>query len=398
MGLDQKQQTTMRITLFSHLDALRPFADDWDHLAAGNPFRSWTWNSAWWEAYGNQGPKDKQRLWTIGVLDHQNRLRGLAPWYQYSSATKGTVVSFLGSGDVCSEYQGIMAAPGDETAVIDLITDFLLDPTSGTTSGMPESYRRRWGRWDLLHFDGINNEDPLMNRFAERIQEESSLRFKRRTGMPCWRMEFTSDEETFLTSKSKSFRRRFRRYRKEFLETEAFRMKLPENVEELDIHHNALIDLHQRRRQSLGESGCYASSRFKEFHQNVLPALFRMGQATIPILFHNDTPIAASYQLLGNGIIYAYQCGIDPEYSEWRPGDLFHGEQVHRYIKQGVLALDFLRGDETYKQRWQAGPRVTSIWYVAAPHWSARCRDLFRRVGEEAKAVAKQKLRLIRSK
>ncbi|MGD9127907.1 MAG: hypothetical protein PVH19_11070, partial [Planctomycetia bacterium] len=253
----------MRVTLFSNLDTLREFAEDWDRLAAGNPFRSWAWNSAWWEAYGDQDQRDRQRLWTIGVLDDQNHLRGLAPWYRYPSTTKGTVVSFLGSGEVCSEYQGIMAAPGDESAVINLIADFLLDPTGGSTNGMPESHRRQLGHWDLLHFDGISDEDSLMNRFAERIEQESSLRFKRRPGMPCWRLDFAPTEEKFLNSKSKNFRKRFRRCRKAFLESDNLRVKLPGSVEELQKYIEIFIGLHQRRQNSLGEPGCYASSCFE---------------------------------------------------------------------------------------------------------------------------------------
>ena len=388
----------MRVTLFSNLDTLRGFAEDWDRLAAGNPFRSWAWNSAWWEAYGDDDPKEKQRLWALGVLDDQNRLRGLAPWYRYQSATRGTVVSFLGSGEVCSEYQGIMATPGDEETVVNLIADFLLDPTGGTTSGMPESHRRQLGRWDLLHFDGIDHEDPIMNLFAERIEGESSLRFKRRPGMPCWRLDFTSSEDEFLASKSKNFRKRFRRCRKSFLETDELKVKLPSNIEELQKYQDSLIDLHQNRRNYLNEPGCYASSRFEKFHRAALPALYQMGQATISMLFYNDKPIAADYQLLGNGIVYSYQSGLNPEYLHLGPGDIVHGELVHRYIQQGMLALDFLRGDEPYKQLWQAQPHPTSIWYVAAPHWSSRCRDLLRRMGEEAKAVAKRGLRPVLSK
>ncbi|MGD9128052.1 MAG: GNAT family N-acetyltransferase, partial [Planctomycetia bacterium] len=109
-------------------------------------------------------------------------------------------------------------------------------------------------------------------------------------------------------------------------------------------------------------------------------------------------PIAADYQLLGNGIVYSYQSGLDPDYLHVGPGDIVHGELVHRYIQQGILSLDFLRGDEEYKRYWQAEPRSTSIWYVAAPHWSSRCRDFVRRVGEEAKAVAKRGLSPILSK
>ena len=180
----------MRVALFSKIDTLHAFADDWDRLAAGNPFRSWAWNSAWWRAYGEMESNDRCRLWTLGVIDDQNRLRGLAPWYRYQSATKGTVVSFLGSGEVCSDYLGIMAAPGDESTVVSLITDWLLDPTGCPTVGMPDrSWQLQLGRWDLLHFDGIDNNDMLMNLFAKEIEGGKELAFQQDAGgflLACW--------------------------------------------------------------------------------------------------------------------------------------------------------------------------------------------------------------------
>jgi len=41
----------MRVTRFDNLDDLSRLAADWDRLAAGNPFRSWAWQSTWWRHY-----------------------------------------------------------------------------------------------------------------------------------------------------------------------------------------------------------------------------------------------------------------------------------------------------------------------------------------------------------
>ena len=389
----------MRVALFSKIDTLHAFADDWDRLAAGNPFRSWAWNSAWWRAYGEMESNDRCRLWTLGVIDDQNRLRGLAPWYRYQSATKGTVVSFLGSGEVCSDYLGIMAAPGDESTVVSLITDWLLDPTGCPTVGMPDrSWQLQLGRWDLLHFDGIDNNDMLMNLFAKEIEGEKSLRFNRTPGASCWRVGLAPTIETFLSGTSKNFKRRFKRAQKMLDTSDDLHFESPSTIEELSRCTEILVDLHQKRRHFLGQPGCFTSTKFDRFHRAVLPELFRAGQANIHVIFKGDTPIMADYYLLGGGIVYAYQSGIDPDYLELGPGDIMNCALVTHCTEQGMLALDFLRGDEEYKQYWQAVKRPTSIWYVAAPHWTARCRNFLRRAGEEVKATAKRGLKKMSSK
>lgn len=388
----------MHVTLFSNLDTLRTFSEDWDRLAAGNPFRSWAWNSAWWQAYGEDDSDRKNRLWTLGVLDDQNRLRGIAPWYQYHSKTKGSVISFLGSENVCTDYLGIMAAPGDESAVVNLITDFLLDPSGSSSVEMSEpSDHRQSGRWDLLSFDGIENEDPIMNLFAERIQSEDSLKFHRKPGLSCWRLELPSTIEAFLALKSKNFNRMFKRAQKSRKKNE-LRLGCSENLDEFQRHLDVFIDLHQRRRTAIGDPGCFASSQFEKFFRNSSTELFRSGHANIYTLYQGEKPITVDYSLFGNGIVYSYQSGLDPDYLNLGPGNLMHVSIVEHHIQQGIIAWDFLRGDEAYKLRWKSCEKPTSIWHVAAPHWSARCRNFLRRAGEEVKATAKRGLQQVTSK
>lgn len=389
----------MHVTLFSNFDTLRSFSDDWDRLAAGNPFRSWAWHSAWWQAYGEGDQEGKPRLWTLGVLDEQNRLRGIAPWYCHQSKTKGAVISFLGSGDVCTDHLGIMAAPGDESAVVNLISDFLLDPSGNSSSGMPEaSDRRQLGRWDLLHFDGIDNEDTVMNLFAERLDNENRLTFHRKPGLSCWRLELPSDIKTFLQPKSKNFKKMFKRAKKTLEKSSDLQLDSAKNLDEFKRYLDFFIDLHQRRRTAIGEPGCFASSRFEKFFRDASIELFRAGQVNIYTIFREEKPIVVDYNLFGNGIAYSYQSGMDPDYLNLGPGSLIHVALIEHYQQQGMIAWDFLRGDEEYKQRWKAEKRLTSIWHVAAPHWTARCRDLLRRASEEFKATAKRGLQQVTSK
>ena len=52
----------MRVCCLTTLEELAPYADDWERLSSGVPFRSWTWLKHWWRSYGPQTEADTLRL------------------------------------------------------------------------------------------------------------------------------------------------------------------------------------------------------------------------------------------------------------------------------------------------------------------------------------------------
>ena len=114
---------------FTALDELAPYVGDWDRLAAGVPFRSWTWLSNWWRNYGPQTDAEARRtqLAVLGVFDDAGTLLGIAPWYIDHSAKHGRVLRSLGSGEVCSEYLGVLCDPAVEEPVLKALAGYLLD-------------------------------------------------------------------------------------------------------------------------------------------------------------------------------------------------------------------------------------------------------------------------------
>ena len=83
-----------------------------------------------------------------------------------------------------------------------------------------------------------------------------------------------------------------------------------------------LVDLHQRRRRSLGEPGCFASQAFHDFHREVVERLLDRGQLRISWLELDGTPAAAEYHFADRTATYAYQGGVDPDRLEEEPGRL----------------------------------------------------------------------------
>ena len=121
---------------------------------------------------------------------------------------------------------------------------------------------------------------------------------------------------------------------------------------------DVLIDLHQRRRRSLGDPGCFASPRFTSFHREAAARLLDRGQLRLHLLELDGEPVAAEYHLQGgDGVIYAYQSGIEVAALGHAPGRLATMAILRTAIAEGFRGFDLLRGDEPYKAHWRARPR-----------------------------------------
>ncbi len=357
----------MRVYCFTSLDELTPYADDWERLAAGLPFRGWAWLSNWWRQYGPQNDAEalRQRLATLCVFDNDEALIGIAPWYLDCSPIRGRVLRPLGSGEVCSEYLGILCHPGREEAVVESLADFLMQHALDAD---PDALR-----WDLLDLDSIDADDREVAALVAHLSGGGCLAH-RRPGMDCWRLELPGDWDRYMELLGKKRRRAVRHVEKGPLDTDRVALHRVERIEELSVAMEVLVDLHQRRRTALGEAGCFASARFLAFYRQVVPELLRRGQLQFYWLELDGKPVAAEILVVGNGVVYSYQAGIDPAAIEQQPGNMLNVAILRQAIADGCRALDFLRGDEPYKARLGAEPRPTLRFRVAPPRPVARLR------------------------
>jgi predicted N-acyltransferase len=382
----------MRVFRASTLDELEPLAEAWDRLAAGVPFRSWAWTSAWWRHYGhNRG--DRRRLCAACVFDRRDALVGVAPWYVSPSRTWGGVLRFLGTDEVCSDYLSVLCQPGAEDDVAAALAEWLLARNASDDDGNGGGHER-WGRLELL---GVDARDQIVPRLADHLGEGGSA-VHRREGASCWRVALPATVEQYAAGFSKNSRKRFRHARREMLDSGRAVLHTAGNTTELAEALETLIDLHQRRRRALGQSGCFASPRFAAFHGEVARRMFLAGQAQMHVLRCDGRPIAAEYQLCGNGVVYAYQTGIDPERLELEPGRICQTAVLCWAIRNGYRAYDMLRGDEPYKRHWQARPNVSLETRIASPRPAAQLCHTVWRAGAGAKQWIKNGLKPDRSR
>ncbi len=337
---------------------LLPLRAQWNQLARGVPFRSYEWLESWWRTYGSDGPKE---LFVLCVTDDDGRLLGLAPWFSERDRLGRRVVQFLGSGEVCSDYLTILARPGHEPLVAETLAGWM------TRSAQRDACQR----WDVLRLGSVHPYDATLRPFVDTLAERGLL-VRRRERPSCWRVALPSCWEEYLATLSKSHRKQIRRLDRKYFDGHRAHLHIAQTSQQLDYGLEVLRRLHQRRRESLGDRGCFASPRFATFHAETALRLLRAGQLRLVWLDVDGRTVAAEYQVLGDGVVYAYQSGIEPASLVHEPGRLITLATIKLAIAEGSHAFDFLRGDETYKAHWRAQPRPTQEVRVAVDTPSER--------------------------
>jgi CelD/BcsL family acetyltransferase involved in cellulose biosynthesis len=350
----------MRVTRLTTGDELAAIGPAGDALARGVPFLTNDWLAAWWGNYGRGGT-----LYVLAVHDVDGRLVALAPWHLVRSSWQGRMLRFLGSGEVCSDYQTVMCRPGCESEVAAALAEALCRRPSLDGSG---------SRWDLIDLMAVPGDDPLLPNLAEELSARGCA-VHRQPGPNCWRLDLPATWDAYLTTLSKSHRKQVRRVETRLLDTGRAVLHTVSDERQLQQGFDILVDLHQRRRQSLGDPGCFASPRFTAFHGEVMHGLLRSGRLRLHWLELDGRPVAAEYHLAGDGIVYAYQSGVDPDLLDEEPGRIAAVATLRQAIGDGCRAIDFLRGDEPYKAHWRAQPRPTIDYRIAAPRPIARLRN-----------------------
>jgi CelD/BcsL family acetyltransferase involved in cellulose biosynthesis len=363
------------------LSELAAYRVDWDRLAGDCTFRTWTWLNTWWRHYGGDGdaagPAERRRGRELHVLlaFEQDALVGVLPTYVVRTLAHGATLRLLGDGEVCSDHLGLLALADRGREVGEAVASHLADDC----------------RWDAIDFPAIDEADiPTAALFAGLDAAECDVTHI--PDHPYWAIDLPADWEEFLALQSKSHRKQLRQAERRVLEGGRAEWRPVTDAADFQAAWNTLVDLHQRRRKSLGEPGCFASPTWAAFHHDVAPQLLAEGRLRLSWLELDGAPAAAEYHVAGANTTFAYQGGVDPTRLDEEPGRLSNIRTIQQAIAEGHTRFDFLRGDEPYKAHWRATPHQTWRRQATAPRMLPRLRRetwaSARRLGKLAKSLA----------
>jgi len=363
------------IVAYRHAESLLSPPEQWDALAGGVPFRQTVWMKPWWNQFGTQ----KETL-IVTVLDEDDTLCGILPLQRDGRHGWRTVAG----GMVCTDHVSMLARPEDRQVVAEAIADFLIDNAVDPQLG-----------WDHLHFEGTLAGDPAMRCLVAELEQRGASS-KLTTRMNTWFIPCRDDWDGYLASCSRRTRRRYRDLVKRLETKPLFSVRTPETEAMVIEAVEKLMELHQRHWVSQGEPGSYARSEMKTFTVATAVAAFRRDRLFLPMLVWSDPEsgmektIATQLHFIGEDQRwYCFSTAVDYDHSALSPGVLLNAFVLKSAHDQDCSGIDFMRGDELYKEHLGAQSIPLLEIGISAPTLRGRVDSIAR----EGIFVCKQALR-----
>ncbi len=339
----------------------------WNQLPMPSPMQSAEWLIHWWQAFG-QASRDQLNV--LLVFDDE-QLIAAAPWYVSRAWTGSACLRFLGDGTACSDHATILIQDGHRQSVLELLTRWLLHEASTT--------------WHAIDFESVAQDDPAVSRLVRRLGEGGCERHLRDT-VGTWVVELPATWDEFLASLSKNCRKRCRRWQRTYFDSARAEV-VHSTCDSLADAWQDLARLNQDRRRDFGDRSAFDDAGFDRFHRATLPSLFADGRAEIRRLRIDGQLKAAEYVLFRQGTVFCYQSGMTTSEGRDGYGNLSILALVRDAIDQGFTRLDFLRGDEDYKQHWGAHRVACVSYHVASPTLQGAAHLAYHRVADHMRRM-----------
>ncbi len=325
----------MKLKFITDFIQLEKNRQQWDSVAGSFPFFQWNWMANWFRYLGSD-----LKLAVLVAVDEEENWVGIAPWCVDATSTLTKKLRFLGSGIVCSDYLDLIVDNDNYQEFSRLAVDWLIQ-----NIGNPKTL----GPIDLIELDGISSTSANTGYLFD-VFEANGLKSHTTELEGGWRVDLPGTWQALNARFSKTMRRKTKAAIKRIADPAT--QVITSKTVAFDELWPIFTDLHQQRRQMLGEAGCFSDPVFEEFLRVASKSLIDESKAELFVVLFEGSPLATMLCLLGNETVYTYQSGMDIERLNLEPGYQICYTAILNAISNGYKHLDFLRGDEPYKARW----------------------------------------------
>ena len=324
----------MHLKFINDFEQISSQREEWDAAAGPFPFFRWNWMANWFKCMGQD-----LELALLVAVDESDNWIGIAPWC-IDSKTFSRRLRFLGSGTACSDYLDLICQPQYSRKFAEAASDWIVDNV-----GNPNTL----GRLDAIDFEGITTSNPITQYLCD-LLDAHGLQSHSNELEGGWAVDLPSTWDELNSSFSKSMRRKTKKAVQR-LADDSTQIVSTKN-QPLETLWPIFVDLHQRRRNMVGQAGCFADSNFDDFLYQASKGLVAEGKAELTVIKRDNIPFAAMLLLNDDDCVYMYQSGMDCQRLNLEPGYQIATHSIRNSIELGFKKFDFLRGDEPYKARW----------------------------------------------
>jgi CelD/BcsL family acetyltransferase involved in cellulose biosynthesis len=342
---------TLSIEIVIKEDEFKALAQEWNALLEQSASNTLTltheWMTTWWEVFS-----EGRELYILLVKDGVE-LIGIAPMLKRTVQHYGVLpfrrIEFLASGEeeadeICSDYLDFILLRGRETEVLDFILRYIYEKDTD------------WDEILLTDLAGDSVNLPFVKAFCE----NSGIRMQQVRQEIAVFLPLTKSFAEIVGNLSSNFRRKIRQDWKAF-KAYGGEFRLINSLDNLEEGFAALVELHQARWLSRGETGVFSSKKFTRFHRLFARKAIANDWLRLYVARKDGKPIAAIYNFVHNNKVHYYQSGFKHEDSGLHsPGVLAQAYAIENAIEAGFNEFDFLKGKPgSYKFRWH--PQTRSL-------------------------------------
>ena len=343
----------MKLKILEDIEQLRSSESQWNRVAGDRCFFSWQWCFSWFKEFSSEDDK----LHVIVGVDNNGDWLGIAPLM-----VSGRRLRFLGSGTACSDYVNLITEESEYNLFAEAVTKYLAKEfgPAGLLSFV-----------DAFEIEGGGGNDRKLDYFCELLRLQDFAMHETETE-GTWKVLLPDSFEQLNATFSKSMRRKTKAAKKRLAESDVEeQFATPENFEKV---WDSFVHLHQKRRNALGQLGCFSDENFERFLKSATKGLMELNRSDLILISKSGTPIAAMLLIYCGETCMMYQSGIEPAASSSEPGYQSVLVAIQHAIENDFKHFDFLRGDEPYKARWSTTREAIVRRKFVPPNMSAQLK------------------------
>lgn len=312
-------------------------------------FNSWDWQWLWWKTYSQEKSRER-KLQILVLYDHTgpennhkqeadpHNICAILPLYsqtiQFLKVGHAKELRLIGTGgDTSPDYLGPLLSDNISASHLQLLCNAVATMTG----------------WDTLHLSDLQEQTAFIDCLDKALASSTLSRTKSTCSVIHY-INLGNDFNDYLAQLSSNQRKQIKRRRRRFEESGDTRFFVWPNTKDLEPAFEQLTKLHLQRWSEKTGAGSFTSDSYLSFHRAVMEALQERDNLRLYCLEHNGVIMAVEYSYQWNNAIYSFQCGFNPEYQEYRPGQLLLNYSIENAIEENVRQYDLLKGDYDYKR------------------------------------------------
>jgi CelD/BcsL family acetyltransferase involved in cellulose biosynthesis len=169
--------------------------------------------------------------------------------------------------------------------------------------------------------------------------------------------------EGYMAAKSGNFRHHMRRHRRKLEREHGLEFRMTAAADRVAADLETCFSLHEARWQQRGGSQALPADA-RRAHHDFAAVAFERGWLRLCIAELDGEPAAALYGWRIGDRYCAALTGLLPSYERHSLGTVLFAHTIEQAAGEGAGIYDFLRGDESYKSRFETGRRDAESWVL----------------------------------